>query len=112
MNHSHRKVIHCIKVHVLCQSKQIRTISSRLEMGSDFAFSSGNTPPAGSRENERKNIEDKEFELIKSIYEWLSKLKSDIQLYSALDFSPEFGYNSGEKHFQRVITCVRLIIPI
>ena len=29
----------------------------------------------------------------------------------ALDFSPEIGYNSGEKFFQWVITCVPLIIP-
>ena len=40
----------------LHQSKQIRTISSKLEMGSDFAFSSGNfLPPTGSRENGKQD---------------------------------------------------------
>ena len=29
----------------------------------------------------------------------------------ALDFSPEIGYNSGEKFFRRVIACVHSIIP-
>ena len=33
------------------------------------------------------------------------------RILPALDFSPEIGYNSGEKFFQRVIICVLLIIP-